>query len=52
MGHSIAFVILPNKRGSRKSKAALTKSFIEACKSDNAAIIVVDKLNVWINGYP
>jgi hypothetical protein len=33
-------------RGEASDSITLTKSFIEACKSDNASI-VVDTLNVW-----
>jgi FMN-dependent NADH-azoreductase len=38
-------------RGESSDSIALTKSFIEACKSDNTSI-VVDTLNVWHEQLP
>ena len=38
--------IQSSPRGESSDSIALTTSFIEACKSDNASI-VVDTLNVW-----
>jgi FMN-dependent NADH-azoreductase len=38
--------IQSSPRGESSDSISLTKSFIEACKSDNTSI-VVDTLNVW-----
>jgi FMN-dependent NADH-azoreductase len=43
--------IQSSPRGESSDSIALTKSFIEACKSDNASI-VVDTLNVWNERLP
>jgi FMN-dependent NADH-azoreductase len=37
--------------GSSSDSITLTKSFVEACKSDNTSI-VVDRLNVWHERLP
>ena len=43
--------IQSSPRGESSDSIALTKSFIEACKSDNTSI-VVDTLNVWHERLP
>jgi FMN-dependent NADH-azoreductase len=43
--------IQSSPRGESSDSITLTKSFIEACKSDNASI-VVDTLNVWHERLP
>ncbi len=43
--------IQSSPRGESSDSITLTKSFIEACKSDNASI-VVDTLNVWNESLP
>jgi FMN-dependent NADH-azoreductase len=43
--------IQSSPRGESSDSIALTKSFVEACKSDNPSI-VVDTLNVWHEGLP
>jgi FMN-dependent NADH-azoreductase len=43
--------IQSSPRGESSDSIALTKSFIEACKSDNPSI-VVDTLNVWRERLP
>ena len=43
--------IQSSPRGESSDSIALTKSFIEACKSENASI-VVDTLNVWHEQLP
>ena len=43
--------IQSSPRGESSDSTALTKSFIEACKSDNPSI-VVDTLNVWHERLP
>ena len=43
--------IQSSPRGESSDSIALTKSFIEACKSDNSSI-VVDTLNVWHEQLP
>jgi FMN-dependent NADH-azoreductase len=43
--------IQSSPRGESSDLITLTKSFIEACKSDNSSI-VVDTLNVWHKRLP
>jgi FMN-dependent NADH-azoreductase len=43
--------IQSSPRGESSDSITLTKSFIEACKSDNTSI-VVDTLNVWHERLP
>jgi FMN-dependent NADH-azoreductase len=43
--------IQSSPRGESSHSISLTKSFIEACKSDNGSI-VVDTLNVWNESLP
>jgi len=43
--------IQSSPRGESSDSITLTKSFIEACKSDNNSI-VVDTLNVWHERLP
>ncbi len=43
--------IQSSPRGESSDSIALTTSFIETCKSDNASI-VVDTLNVWPERLP
>src|ERR1700728_4726954 len=43
--------IQSSPRGESSDSITLTKSFIEACKSDNTSI-VVDTLNVWRERLP
>jgi FMN-dependent NADH-azoreductase len=43
--------IQSSPRGESSDSITLTKSFIEACKSDNNSI-VVDTLNVWHESLP
>ena len=43
--------IQSSPRGESSDSIALTKSFIEACKSDTTSI-VVDTLNVWHEQLP
>jgi FMN-dependent NADH-azoreductase len=43
--------IQSSPKGDSSDSIALTTSFIEACKSANASI-VVDALNVWHEGLP
>jgi FMN-dependent NADH-azoreductase len=43
--------IQSSPRGESSDSISLTKSFIEACKSDNGSI-VVDTLNVWHEQLP
>jgi hypothetical protein len=43
--------IQSSPRGESSDSISLTKSFIEACKSDNTSI-VVDTLNVWHERLP
>jgi FMN-dependent NADH-azoreductase len=43
--------IQSSPRGEASDSIALTKSFIEACKSDDTSVIV-DTLNVWHERLP
>ena len=43
--------IQSSPRGESSDSITLTKSFIEACKSDNSSI-VVDTLNIWHERLP
>src|SRR6202007_1927535 len=43
--------IQSSPRGESSDSIALTKSFVEACKSDNTSL-VVDTLNVWHERLP